>query len=340
MERPTQENWTCEDDGVRLDHFLSNHLADWTRSRLKRVIQEGGVQVNRKVVTKAGTKLRAKDRIAIAIPEPEPMEAIPQDIPLTVLYEDESVIVVNKPPFFVVHPAPGHPDGTLVNALLHHCPDLRGVGGVLRPGIVHRLDKDTSGVLVVAKSDHAHKSLTEQLAARTMKRVYLAMVMGSRLEGRGHFSTLYGRAPNDRFRYSSKVREGKHAVTHWEIVARGAICSLVRVQLETGRTHQIRVHFADHGHPIVGDPLYGKSLKGFDTSRNPVEGRAIASHPRQALHALQLEFVHPTSHLSMRFHAEVPSDMRQAATAAFGDAIWEQVREEFDIAPAPTGQRA
>ena len=166
-----------------------------------------------------------------------------------------------------------------MNALLHHCPDLKGVGGVLRPGIVHRLDKDTSGVLVVAKSDHAHKSLTEQLAARSMKRVYLAMVMGSRLEGREVFSTLYGRAPNDRFRYSSKVREGKHAVTHWEIVARGAICSLVRVQLETGRTHQIRVHFADHGHPIVGDPLYGKSLKGFDTSRNPIEGRAISSHP-------------------------------------------------------------
>jgi len=162
-----------------------------------------------------------------------------------------------------------------------------------------------------------------------MTRMYLAMVMGSRLDGSGSFDTMYGRAPNDRFRYTSKLKEGKRAVTHWEILARGAICSLVRVRLQTGRTHQIRVHFSDVGHPIVGDPLYGKSLKGFDTSRNPLEGRAISSQKRQALHALVLQFNHPASGERMHFYAPVHEDMGRAAQAAFGTEIWTEIEQEF-----------
>jgi len=315
--------------GQRLDQCLADQVEEWTRSRLKRSITEGHVLVNGQIQTKPGFKLKEGDTLVLTTPEPQLMEATPQDIPIRVIYEDSHVIVLNKAPGMVVHPAPGHPDGTMVNALLHHCDDLSGVGGVLRPGIVHRLDKETSGVIVAAKNDHAHKFLTDQLADRTMTRMYLAMVMGSRLEGGGSFDTFYGRAPNDRFRYTSKLRDGKRATTHWEVLYRGAICSLVRVKLETGRTHQIRVHFSDNGHPIVGDPLYGKSLKGFDTSRNPKEGRAISSQKRQALHALVLEFVHPATQERMRFFADVPTDMGRAAQAAFGDDVWAEIKEEF-----------
>lgn len=314
---------------IRLDQFLADHVPELTRSRLKRSILNGDVSVNDKEETKPSLKVKEGDTVILRVPPPEFSEALAEDIPLQVLYEDEDIIVLNKKPGMVVHPAPGHPKGTLVNALLHHCGDLSGIGGVLRPGIVHRLDKETSGVMVAAKNDAAHQHLTHQLAERTMTRIYVAMVMGSRLEGSGSFDTLYGRAPNDRFRYSSKVRTGKTATTHWKILARGTICSLVQVRLESGRTHQIRVHFSDHGHPVVGDPLYGKSLKGFDTSRNPKEGRAISSHKRQALHALILELVHPRTEEKHRFFAPVHPDMHQAAQAAFGANIWEEIKEEL-----------
>ncbi len=330
-ESPEEKSFTVEDEGIRLDRFLTQAHSEFTRSRLQRSIQDGHVHVNGDQATKAGLKLKAGWTVRLILPKPELSEAVAQDLPLEVLYEDKDIIVVNKAPGVVVHPAPGHPDGTLVNALLHHCEDLSGIGGVLRPGIVHRLDKETSGVLVVAKNDAAHQNLTEQLAERTMKRIYLAMVMGSRLEGKGNFETLYGRAPADRIRFSSKIRTGKWAKTHWQILARGTICSLARVQLETGRTHQIRVHFADHGHPVVGDPLYGKSLKGFDTSRNPHEARSIATMKRQALHASLLALNHPTTNERMQFVAPVSPDIRKAACGAFGEDIWELLVRDFGV---------
>ncbi len=256
---------------------------------------------------KAGYKLRDGNAVEVLLRPPVEAKAVAQQIPLDVVYEDEDLIVVNKPAGMVVHPAPGHPDGTLVNALLGHCRDLSGIGGALRPGIVHRLDKDTSGVMVATKNDATHRSFVEMFQTGkgdALIREYLAVVAPSPRDARGTFDTLYGRHKTNRKKFSSKVERGKRAVTHWE-VARwfGTAAALVRCRLATGRTHQIRVHFADHGSPVVGDPMYSRR-------------RALGDHiDRQALHAVLLAFPHPTTGEPMRFETPPPADM-QALIAA------------------------
>ena len=235
-------------------------------------------------------------------------EAVAEEIPLEVLYEDGDLVVVNKPPGMVVHPGAGTSGGTLVNALLAHCRDLSGIGGTLRPGIVHRIDKDTSGVLVVAKNDRAHQSLSDQFKEHTIKRVYLALVFGSPKGEKGRIESAIGRHPVDRKRMSGKSGRGKHAVTHWQVLGRFAGITLVRLKLETGRTHQIRVHLSETGHPLVGDPVYGGSGRLAGISDPQLKG-LIRALDRQALHAKTLGFIHPTTGKYLEFDTDLPEDM-------------------------------
>jgi len=270
---------------------------------VRRLIDEGEVRVNGEVV-KAGTRLRHGDLVEVTIAPPRPARAEPQAMELAVLHEDADIIVIDKPAGLVVHPAPGHPDRTLVNALLARCPDLQGVGGELRPGIVHRLDKDTSGVMVASKNDAAHARLAAHFKSKVARREYLAVVAPPMGRREGTFSTLYGRHPVHRKRFSSKVARGKPAVTHWEVEERFAgAADLVRCRLETGRTHQIRVHCADAGHPLLGDRTYG---------RRPAQPRLVelaAALGRQALHAAVLELEHPRTGERLRFEAPLPADL-------------------------------
>ncbi len=266
------------------------------------------MQVNGAPATKAGLELRAGDRVEVALRPPEPVTAQPQAMELRVLHEDAHLIVIDKPPGLVVHPAPGHPDRTLVNALLAHCSDLSGIGGELRPGIVHRLDKDTSGILVATKDDATHQALAARFAAHDragLLREYLAVIAPPPEAASGRFETLYGRHPVHRKKFSSKVARGKRAVTHWRVVERfDGHAALVRCRLETGRTHQIRVHFADAGHPVLGDPLYGRK------PRDPALAQLAADLGRQALHAARLEFTHPVTGAPLRFETPPPADMQ------------------------------
>lgn len=308
-------------EGERLDRFLAAREPDLSRSRIKRVIAEGGVTVAGRPATKAGQRVSAGDEIRLRLPPPVPADVAPEILPLDLRYEDASLVVLSKRAGMVVHPAPGHATGTLVAALLHHCDDLSGVGGALRPGIVHRLDRDTSGLLVVAKNDVAHRALAEQFAARTAYRRYLALVHGgARMPDRGRFQTLYGRHPHDRKRFSSRVRRGREAVTRWRLLLPGDGIHLLECKLETGRTHQIRVHLADYGHPVVADPLYA--------------GRRCAPHPaaralnRQALHAYALGFRHPVREERLTFRDPPPDDVR-----AVLDAVWGERAVEDALAP-------
>lgn len=270
--------------------------------------------------TKPGHKLRGGDEVCVTLRPPEPVETLPQDIPITVLFEDAHLIVIDKQPGMVVHPAPGHPDGTLVNALLHHCDDLSGVGGELRPGIVHRLDKDTSGVMVASKDDATHNALAALFKSRTLTREYIAIVAPPPPQVTGTFDTLYGRHPVHRKKFSSKVPSGKQAVTRYEVAERlGDLAAIVRVRLSTGRTHQIRVHFADAGSPVLGDPLYARR------PRNDLLSRLYGQLGRQALHAHRLEFTHPITREDLVFRTEPPADM-QAAAAELRDAVVEPGR--------------
>ena len=269
-----------EDAGTRLDSFLAAALPDVTRSAAARLIETGQATVNGKAVSKS-CKLSGGEEIAVTLPEPEPIEALPQNIPLDVVYEDADVIVVNKPVGLVVHPAPGHPDGTLVNALLYHCGStLSGVGGALRPGIVHRIDRDTSGLIIAAKNDAAHQALSAQLQDHTLARTYEAVVTGNLREDHGTVAAPIGRHHTDRKKMAVTDHGGKPAVTHWEVLERFPGYTHVRCRLETGRTHQIRVHMAHIGHPIYGDTVYG--------AKKPVPGLT-----GQCLHAVGLRFVHP-----------------------------------------------
>ncbi len=271
--------------------------------------------VNGMAVTKTGAKVRVGDVVVVSVPPPAVLEVVAEDIPLVVLFEDADVIVIDKPAGLVVHPAPGHASGTLVNALLFHCKDLSGIGGVMRPGIVHRLDKDTSGVMIATKSDRAHASLTAQFAAKSagkaggIERSYLAITSPAPPAKRGVVRTLYGRHPSLRKKFSSKVETGKSAVTHWEVVEPLHESALVKFVLETGRTHQIRVHASDHGWALVGDPVYGHKPRD---ERMADVARALA---RQALHAAVLAFDHPVTAERMRFESPLPADL-QAALAA------------------------
>jgi 23S rRNA pseudouridine1911/1915/1917 synthase len=296
------------DAGARLDALIAAHDPDLTRAQVKRLIDDGRVEVGGAVVTKAGTRVRAGDRIEVDVPPPVALALEPEPIPVVVLYEDEHVIAVDKPAGLVVHPAPGHPGGTLVNALLHHCRDLAGIGGVRRPGIVHRLDKDTSGVLIVAKHDRAHAALVTAFQTKTrMVRCYLAITAPGPTREAVTLRTMYGRHPVHRKRFSSKVTTGKLAVTHVEVVTRGTLdVALVRCRLETGRTHQIRVHCNDHGFPLVGDPVYAPK------PRDPRVAAAAAALGRQALHAERLELDHPVTGDRLVLTAAPPADFQTA----------------------------
>ena len=269
-----------EDRGVRLDSFLACRVPELTRSAAARLIETGRVTVAGRTAAKS-CRLEGGELVEAELPDPEPTQALPQDIPLDVVYEDEDVIVVNKPAGLVVHPAPGHPDGTLVNALLHHCgSSLSGIGGELRPGIVHRIDRDTSGLIIAAKNDAAHQALSAQLQDHTLARTYEAVVVGNLREDQGTVDAPIGRHHTDRKKMAVTERGGRAAVTHWEVLERFQGFTHVRCRLETGRTHQIRVHMAHLGHPICGDTVYG--------ARKPVPGLT-----GQCLHAVGLRFIHP-----------------------------------------------
>ena len=273
---------TADQAGERLDAFLARSLPDLTRSAAQRLLEEGAVTLGGKPAKK-NTKTAPGDVVEVTLPDPQPVEVVPQNIPLDIVYEDADVIVVNKPVGLVVHPAPGHPDGTLVNALLYHCEtSLSGINGELRPGIVHRIDRDTSGLIIAAKNDRAHLALSAQLQDHTLARVYEAVVVGNLREDSGTVNAPIGRHPVDRKKMAIEPRNGRPAVTHWRVLARYPGYTHVECRLETGRTHQIRVHMASIGHPLLGDTVYG--------SKKPWPGLA-----GQCLHARKLRFIHPAT---------------------------------------------
>ena len=303
--------FTYEPDSepARLDQVVARLTGGITRAAAQRLIETGMVTVEG-LIQKPSVKLRGGERIVVTIPPPVPATPAPEDIPLTVLFEDRDLIVINKPAGMVVHPGAGTSSGTLVNALLAHCHDLSGVGGELRPGIVHRIDKDTSGVIVVAKHDASHQSLAHQFKEHTIKRIYLALIFGSPKTDKGRIESVIGRHPTDRKRMSGKARHGKHAVTHWQVLGRYAGVSLLKLRLETGRTHQIRVHLSEAGYPLLGDDTYGGTgrLSGI---RDPELRTLIRDMGRQALHAKTLGFLHPTSGEYMEFDTDLPPDMQR-----------------------------
>ena len=281
------------DAGTRLDACLASAIEDLTRSAAAKAVEDGRVLVNGKAPNKS-YKLTGHEQIEFTPEEPAPIDAVPQDIPLDVVYEDDDVIVVNKPKGLVVHPAPGHPDGTLVNALIHHCGDsLSGVGGEKRPGIVHRIDKDTSGLLIAAKNDFAHAHLAAQLKDHSLARTYECIVCGNLREDSGTIDAPIGRDPVNRKKMAVTEKNSRSAVTHWEVIARYPGYTHVRCKLETGRTHQIRVHLAWRNHPILGDTVYGH--------KKPELGQSS-----QCLHARELTFVHPRTGERMTVRCELP----------------------------------
>lgn len=280
----------------RLDRYLSQKLSDLSRSRIQQLIEQGHVQVNDQICTSKKINLKIGDHISLEIPAIEPLKLVAADIPLDILYEDEELIILNKPAGLVVHPAPGHPEGTLVNAILAHCPNLPGIGGIQRPGIVHRLDKDTTGAIVIAKTDLAYQHLQAQLQAKTARREYLGLVYGVPKTETGSIDLPIGRNPQDRKKMGIVSVEdgGRAAITHWQVQERLANYTLIHFQLETGRTHQIRVHSAKIGHPIVGDPLY--------SSAHSIGVNLLG----QALHAWKLQLQHPVSGKLLQVTAPLP----------------------------------
>ena len=286
-----------EDAGRRIDAWLAETLEDMTRSAAQRLIEERRVTCGGKALAK-NYKLSGGETVEVALPEPEAVDLIPQNIPLDVVYEDGDVIVVNEPKGLVVHPAPGHPDGTLVNALMFHCGDsLSGIGGELRPGIVHRIDRDTSGLIIAAKNDMAHQKLAAQLQDHTLARVYECIVTGNLREDTGTVDAPIGRHRTDR-KKMAVVADGRNAVTHWEVIDRYPGFTHVRCRLETGRTHQIRVHMAHIGHPILGDTVYG--------NKKPVAGLQ-----GQCLHAVGLRFLHPRTGEPVELHCGLTEEFRK-----------------------------
>lgn len=297
--------------GRRLDVYLAIVLPEISRSQLTRHITEGAVTVGgaRGVPSR---KVRAGDVIVWSPPDVVPTEIVAESIPLVVVHEDSHLIVIDKPPGLVVHPAPGHPRGTLVNALLSHVADLRGIGGELRPGIVHRIDKDTSGLLVIAKDDQTMNALGAAFKAHDISRQYEALSVGHPPTSSGRIDTLYGRDPRDRKKFSIKVKTGKRAVTNWNVVEQLGSAVRIHVELETGRTHQVRVHMAALGLPLLGDPTYGR------TPREPALKEIAAALGRQALHARKLGFAHPATGKWMEFNSDPPADFARALAGLRG----------------------
>lgn len=306
-----------EQAGERLDKFLAAAAEELSRTRIKNLMLAGQVLLNGAVCDSPAHRLQTGDVIAIAVPDAVDDTPVAQDIPLDIVYEDEALIVINKPVGLVVHAGAGHHDGTLVNALLHHCGDtLSGIGGVKRPGIVHRLDKDTSGLMLVAKTDKAHKKLSAQLSDRTLHRRYKALVWGAPVPRKGLVDAPIGRHPGNRQKMSIVHRNGREARTQYLLVAEYGPVSMVECTLETGRTHQVRVHMAHIGHPLLGDPAYGLAHNG-QRSRLKKGGlpeelwAQVMDFPRQALHAAEIAFIHPLTDEEMWFESELPADMLQ-----------------------------
>lgn len=296
--------------GVRLDKYLAGALSDFTRTRLQKLIEDGHVLVDGKPA-RAALKLTGAERIAVTLPAPEPLELVPEALPLDVLYEDADLIVIAKSSDMIVHPGAGQKTGTVVNALLAHCQDLSGIGGVMRPGIVHRLDRGTSGCLVAAKNDKAHEALAGQFARREVEKRYTAFVLGTPSAAKARISTLYGRHPTQRLKFTTKVTSGKKALTDYTVVRSGGGVTELDVLLGTGRTHQIRVHLSEHGHPVVGDPLYGGKAFGRVTDARLRELAQTISH--QALHARFLAFKQPITGERIALEAPLPADLMALA---------------------------
>ena len=294
--------------GERLDRYLASLVPGQSRSQIQRLIEQGQVSVAGRTA-KANLAVKAGDRITVDVPEPAPSTAVAEDIPLTIVYEDPDLVVVDKPAGMVVHPAAGHDSGTLVNALLHRIKDLSGIGGELRPGIVHRLDKGTSGLMVVAKNDHAHESLSRQFAEREVEKEYGALVWGVVQAGR-RIDLPIGRDPNDRQKMSARSRRARHAVTRITRARHYRGVTLCQVAIQTGRTHQIRVHLSAIGHPIVGDATYGGRK-----ARIAADLRPVLSLERPFLHAHRLVFTHPTDGRRMEFESPLPQDLQAVLDA-------------------------
>ena len=277
----------------RLDQFLASHT-DLSRSLIKKLIESGDIKVNA-IGSKPSYKLKQEDKITVNLPAPTKMELTPEPIPLDIIFEDKDIIVINKPRVLTVHPGAGRSSGTLVNALLHHCKDLSGIGGVERPGIVHRLDKDTSGVLVVAKNDKAHQNLSKQFKERNVEKTYLALVEGEVKNDSGTINEAIGRHPVNRKKMATLTpTKGRHAITHYKVLKRLEKTTLLELMIETGRTHQIRVHLKHIGHQVVGDPVYGPAPAGAGG---------------QLLHAYKIKFKHPVTWKELEFEAKLPEDM-------------------------------
>jgi 23S rRNA pseudouridine1911/1915/1917 synthase len=307
---PIPESYTLEvtadQAGTRLDTYLAGHLPDLSRTQLQRLIQAGHVQTSQGRAT-ASYRVHRGEIITLCVPPPQPAHLGAEAIPLRIVYEDAALLVIDKPPGMVVHPAPGHARGTLVNALLFHCPTLSGIGGEARPGIVHRLDKDTSGLLLVAKHDRSHRGLAAQLKTRQLQRCYLALVRGRMPAAQGTIDAPIGRHPQQRQKMAVVAHGGRAARTHYQVLEAWGPISLLRLSLETGRTHQIRVHLAHVGHAVLGDKVYGSGT--WHLPGHPALEREVGAFPRQALHAVQVRFQHPESGLWLEFTAPLPDDM-------------------------------
>ena len=313
MNELIQLKTSTEDNGKRLDLFLSAKELGLSRSRIQKLIKEGKILVKDKLV-KSHYKIKGDEKISVQIPPLKKLSLEPQDIPLDIIYEDKDLLVVNKVVGMVVHPAAGNYKDTLVNALLFHCKDLSGINGILRPGIVHRLDKNTSGLLVVAKNDFAHNSLVSQLKERTLTREYQAFCWGNLTKEKGIIETLIGRSVKDRKKMVVVRKDGREAITEYEVLERFPLGDHLRIKLKTGRTHQIRVHFSHLNHPIIGDPEYGgrkKHLGMIKESLQAQANQALKLINRQALHAKKIGFIHPRTKKYLEFESELPEDMKK-----------------------------
>ncbi len=296
MKRELQYEVTAEEDGLRLDQYIAGRCMDLSRSYIQKLIKESRVTINKNIQTKTKTAVQESDIVNVSLPDPKELEIKPQDIPLDILYEDNDVLVVNKPKGMVVHPAPGHYEDTLVNAVLYHCRDnLSGINGVLRPGIVHRIDKDTTGALIVCKNDKAHQKIADQLRAHTITRSYRAIVYNNFSEDEGMINAPIGRHPTNRKKRMVTEKNSKEAITHYKVLDHlNHKFNYIECRLETGRTHQIRVHMSHIGHPLLGDEVYGPVNSKFKNLQG------------QTLHAATIGFIHPTTEEYMEFSAPLP----------------------------------